>query len=244
MGALIDFLLLPETLPFSLALAFLFGFGLLEIATYYLGFGLLGFLDDLLPNFEAEAPDLSVSGKANAAVEGPSLLTKGLGWLGLAHVPLLVFLLMTLFLFGATGLLVQFTAASALERFLPTGLVAIGALFVTVPLVRRTAKTLGRLIPRDQTQAVSEATFQGRPATIVMGTARRGHPTQARLRDEHGQPHYVLVEPLDESRTLAQGEQVVLVQRVGARFLAIPFEEGLLPEPSPPVAAPVAVREK
>lgn len=164
---------------------------------------------------------------------GFSLVSQGLGWLGLAYVPLLVFLMLALLLFGTTGLLVQYAAASIFDAFLPTVLVALASLGVTVPALRAGARALGRVIPRDHSQAISEASFQGKLATIVLGTARRGHPTQARFRDAHGQTHYVLVEPFDDGRTLSQGEQVVLVERDGARFLAVSFEEALSPVTSP-----------
>jgi len=74
------------------------------------------------------------------------------------------------------------------------------------------------LVPKEESSAVSSETFVGREAEIVLGTARRDNPTQARLYDEHGRSHYVLVEPDDAAESFSQGERVLLVRSVGPRF--------------------------
>ena len=56
---------------------------------------------------------------------------------------------------------------------------------------------------------------------IVLGTARRNEPAQARLRDEHGKTHYVMVEPEFDGDELPSGTPVLLVKVDGSRFRAI-----------------------
>ena len=64
-------------------------------------------------------------------------------------------------------------------------------------------------------------TLVGRVAVIVTGEAKSGSAAQARVRDEHGQTHYIMVEPDTESDVFAQGASVLLVRRAGATFFAI-----------------------
>ena len=75
------------------------------------------------------------------------------------------------------------------------------AFFATLPIVRILGAGLARLIPQDQTYAVSFDSLVGRIATIVTGTARQGYPAQAKVPNEHGQTLYVMVEPDTEGMT-------------------------------------------
>jgi hypothetical protein len=56
---------------------------------------------------------------------------------------------------------------------------------------------------------------------ITLGNARRGYPAEARLKDEHGQLHYVMVEPDSDSEEFAQGSTVLLVKQESSVFRAI-----------------------
>jgi hypothetical protein len=77
-------------------------------------------------------------------------------------------------------------------------------------------------MPRDQTTAVSDASLVGRVGTIVIGVASAGRPAEARIRDEYGTTHYVMVEPEAEGESLVAGASVLLVRHVtGRRFHAI-----------------------
>ena len=62
------------------------------------------------------------------------------------------------------------------------------AFVASLPIVRISGGALGRVIPRDETTAVSIESLVGRIATVVSGTARAGYPAQARVTTEHGQP--------------------------------------------------------
>jgi hypothetical protein len=59
------------------------------------------------------------------------------------------------------------------------------------------------------------------PALITAGVATLGNPAQAKLRDEHGQPHYVLVEPESAEVELPAGTTVILKRQEGAVFKAV-----------------------
>ena len=74
---------------------------------------------------------------------------------------------------------------------------------------------------RDETESVSEKTFIGRIAVVTLGKARVGSPAQAKLRDQHGQTHYVMVEPDQPGEEFPAGTDVLLVRQVGAVFKSI-----------------------
>lgn len=125
-------------------------------------------------------------------------------------------------LFGLLGLGLQSLVHSLTGGRLLPGLIAAPLAFLaTLPLLRVTGGWVAELIPKDETSAVSERTFVGRIAVVTLGTARLGQPAQAKLRDEHGQTHYVLVEPDRPGFELTTGAAVRLVRRQGAVFTAI-----------------------
>lgn len=145
-----------------------------------------------------------------------------LGWLHLGKVPLTILLILFLSAFGLAGFAAQMLARQLFGQFLPLPLAALGALFLAVPAVRVLGGALGRILPRDETFAVSLDDLAGRIATVVTGTARQGRPAQARVRDALGRSHYVMVEPDHAGAEFPSGTEVLLVRRIGgSRFLAI-----------------------
>jgi hypothetical protein len=102
------------------------------------------------------------------------------------------------------------------------GLIAVPlALILSMPLTRITGKGLSKILPSDESSAITDESFIGRTAIVVLGTAKAGTTVQAKVRDEYGQHHYVLVE-LDEGEDdIPTGGQVILVKKMGARFLCI-----------------------
>jgi hypothetical protein len=77
------------------------------------------------------------------------------------------------------------------------------------------------VIPKDETEVVSENSFIGRVAVITLGEALRGKPAEAKLTDQFGQDHYLMVEPDQEIETFPQGTEVLIVRRQGAVFTGI-----------------------
>jgi hypothetical protein len=144
---------------------------------------------------------------------------------GIGRVPFMVWLALFLFLFSAIGLGIQELAdsltGSALDRWLAAVLAVGGALPVTGAL----ARPLGRLLPHDETTAVTLDTLVGRRATVTDGVARSGSPARARVYDYHGHPHHVMVEPHEASSELHSGDEVLLVRREGNQFYATALAE-------------------
>ena len=199
-----------------------------------LGGALSQFLESFLPDSVGDVdldadldPDIDTgfggaSGHAESMEVGSAnALSKLLGWLQVGRVPLLALLVAFLTVFGLSGLLVQAFARGLVGFPLPSLLAVVPAFLIALPGTRVAGRVMARMIPKDETSAVSRKTFIGRVATITLGTAARGQPAEARLTDEYGQNHYVRVEPDDKSETFAKGEQVLLVSRRASVFRAI-----------------------
>jgi hypothetical protein len=94
-----------------------------------------------------------------------------------------------------------------------------------LPVTGALARPLGRLLPHDETTAVTLDTLLGRRATVTDGVARSGSPARARVYDYHGHPHHVMVEPHEASSELHSGDEVLLVRREGNQFYATALAE-------------------
>jgi hypothetical protein len=195
---MLDFLLAPEMLPFSVALLVMLMIGAVEA----LGLG---------------AGAVHLDADVDVHADGGDLL----GWLGIGEVPLLVILVVLLALFGMTGLAGQQLAAALLGAPLSPWIAGPVAMAAALPLTGSCARALARILPHDETTAVELDSLIGKRATIVVGTARAGSPARAQVRDVHGQVHYVMVEPCDDVVTLNEGETALLVDRVGELFTAL-----------------------
>jgi membrane protein implicated in regulation of membrane protease activity len=126
-----------------------------------------------------------------------------------------------LFSFGLVGLILQQVIAGIFGRPGPWWLAAPLAVAVALPFTRLFGRLVSRILPGDETTAVARESLVGRWATIVTGKAEVGSAAQARVRDVHGQTHYVMIEPDDAGEIFDEGSQVIIVRHAGARFFAI-----------------------
>lgn len=145
----------------------------------------------------------------------------GLAWLHIGRLPLLVVLVLLLCAFALLGFALQGLAALVLGQDLSAWLAAPLALAGALPTTRGVGTALVRVLPRDESAAISATSFIGRTATLTAGEARAGKAAEARFLDEYGQTHYVMVEPESKSVTLRAGERVLLLRELRAgRYLA------------------------
>lgn len=191
-----------ETWPFGIALLLMLGLFIVEGAGLLLSFSPSGMLDGLMP----EMPD---------GVDGP------LGWLHLGKVPMLILLGIFLAGFALSGYAVQSFARVLLGAYLNAWIASVPAALAGVATVGVLGGLLARIIPSDETVAVSEQTLIGRAGVVIQGIAREGMAAQAKVRDVHGRAHYVMVEPDIAGQTFAEGAAVLLVKKQGAKFRAI-----------------------
>jgi hypothetical protein len=163
----------------------------------------------------AAGDGLDLDGDVN--VETPSLLS----WINVGRLPLLMLIVVFLFAFGMTGLIGQRLVAALVGAPAAWWLASPLAFAVALPATRVFGRLVARVMPRDETTAVSRDSLVGRVAAIVTGEARAASAAQARVRDAHGQVHYIMVEPDNAEDVFVQGASVVLVRHAGATFYAI-----------------------
>lgn len=197
-----SFLLSPDNVPFVAALVLMLLIGVVEA----LGLGGGAALGDGLDGADADVN-----------VETPSLLS----WINVGRLPLLMLIVVFLLAFGLTGLVGQAVLAGAIGRTLPWFAATPLAFAVALPVTRVFGRVVARILPKDETSAVSRDSLVGRVAVIVTGEARQGSAAEARVRDEHRQVHYVMVEPDEAGDVFPQGSSVLLVRHAGARYFAI-----------------------
>lgn len=222
---MIAFILADQNLPFAVALALMLLIAVLEGVTTVLGMGLSGILDSLMPEMDVDIDidmDVDVDADVDATHFHPTgPLTKVLSWLRIGQVPVLVLLVIFLTAFGLLGLGVQSVANRLTGYFIPS-LAAVGVAFaLALPMVRFFGGLLAKVIPKDETEAVSESSFIGMVAVITTGKAKKGSPAQGKLTDRYGQTHYVMIEPDEAGEEFLQGAEVLLVSQHSATFQAI-----------------------
>lgn len=192
-----DVLLAPENLPFGVALCLMVLIGLVEA----LGLGLGAAHLDLDTDLHADGDFL--------------------GWLGFGRVPLLILLVIFLALFALIGFGLQQLAGTLFGAPLSPWLAGPAAAILTLPLLGATARGAARVMPGDETSAVHRDSLLGKRATVTVGTARVGSPARARVHDQHGQQHFVMVEPTDERTLVPEGQSLLLVRREGDIFIGL-----------------------
>ncbi|KZY55532.1 hypothetical protein A3736_10565 [Erythrobacter sp. HI0063] len=206
-------LLEPHNLPFAIAMGLMVLLALVQV----LGLGDWGVDADL-------DVDPDIGADADASLQ-PGMVEGLLTLLGMGRVPLTIWLALFLLMFAGIGLSVQELATSLTGAPLYSWLAALIAGAAAVPVTGVLARPLGAILPKDHTTVVSTQSLIGRRATITDGVARTGSPARARVRDVHGQAHYVMVEPHEQSSELHSGDEVLLVRREKDQFYATALAE-------------------
>lgn len=194
-----DFLLAPQSLPFMAAALLVLFIGIVEAVAVMAGLSFSGMLDNL---------DVAAD--------------SWLGWLHVGKAPLLVLLVILLTTFSLIGLTMNAITHGLFGIYLFPLISVPIALVGAVPLTRVSGSAIARIIPKDETSAVSLDTLVGHVAVVMSGTARANYPAEAKLKNDQGQTFYVRVEPEGESAEFKSGDSVLLVKQIsGSRFLAI-----------------------
>jgi len=141
--------------------------------------------------------------------------------LSVGRVPVLMLVVVFLTGFGLSGWIAQNIIHGVLGFYLPAFLMIIPAFVVALLATRHGGLLLARIMPKEETDAVSADTFVGQVAVILRGEAKPGLPAEAKLKDIKGKAQYVLVEPDLADAVFKAGDKVLLVERDGATFKAI-----------------------
>jgi len=226
---MLEFLSLPGMQPFALSMGLLLAILALEVVSALIGApwsSLTGNADvdidlDVGTDIDIDV-DIDADVGIDGAADGIGLVEGSLSWLGLGRVPFLILLAGLLAAFSASGSIVQLIAFS-IAGTLPGWLASLIALPPTLFGTRWFAIGAAKVLPGDETAAVSVDSLIGAVARITVGIARSDLPADARVRDRLGYTHYVRVRPEDPSASYPKGTRVVLVAREGTVFTAIPM---------------------
>ena len=220
---MIDALLNAGNIAFSGALAVMLLIAAVEGVGALIGASVSEHLQSLLPDTDVDA---NAGIDVSEAALGP--FTKALGWLRVGKIPVLMLLVAFLTIFGLGGIVLQSLVKGAFGSYLPSWIAVPAVSVGSLLLLRAVGGVLSRVIPMEETDAVTEDSFVGLVATITLGTARRGEPAEAKLRDAHGHTHYVMVEPDDPQDAFAASKEVLIIRRMNDRFAVVDYQTELL----------------
>ena len=204
----------PSNIVFSISLCLMFFFGLFEMVLVLIGGSSHSVLDQFLPGDTGHQTDLTIDADQ-------SVFMKVLDWMYWGRVPLFVWLIIFLTVYSLTGFIIQGLMLHYISMTFSAWLIAPACLFLCMPLVRISTQLIARILPQDETTAIYSDELIGRTAVIVLGHAKLNSPAQAKVYDQFGQLHYVMVEP-EQDETFKQGQSVVLTQKTQIGFQANP----------------------
>lgn len=210
MSALLEHVMAPEVRPFAIAAAMIVIVGSVEVVAMLVGASISEML-----GIAVDFSHPSDSGVVNA-----------ISWINLGGVPLLIFILLLLGAFSITGFLIQ-DLARMVAGPLPVTIASLGALAASVPLVRMSSRFIAKIIPKDESYAVGLGDLVGRVGEVVIGPLDQGPPGRVSVADVHGNRHFVWAVAAPSSEPLPQGTLVLLVDRVGSRFVAVEASDEL-----------------
>lgn len=203
-------LLAPYNTPFAVALAVLALLVLVQLAG----------LGHLFPDADLHA-DLDLHADIHVDADGLDFGGGLASLLGIGKLPLVVWLSFFLAAFALIGLSLQHLVAGLFGAPFGAAAASGAALLVAVPVNALITDLVGRVWPRDETTAVPIEALLGKRGTISIGTARRGSPARAAVRDHFGHTHHVMVEPHADEDAFEAGDEVLLVHRDGDLFYAM-----------------------
>ena len=197
--------------------------GAIELVALLVGFSPSASIESALPDIDIpdlDGPDLDVPELHGPDLHGAELghveagpLSLILGWFSVGRVPILVLFVIALTSFAVAGYVIQWTAHGILGDALNAGIASIPAAIAAAYSTRWLGRFLGRIFPKDQTEAASRRELVGAYATIIRGTARQGQPAEAKTTDLRGRTHYILLEPNLPEQSYTAGDRVFIVGR-------------------------------
>lgn len=231
-----DLYLTDPFVPFTIALALLFGLLALEILLLLVGSTLLGMGADAEIDVDIDAPDLGdldidfgnidiadfeiadVGADADADLDAD--VDSGTGadavgpaaWLGIGKMPILIWVAAVLMAFGLSGVLLQKAAIGIFGFALPAIVVTLPAGLIALWFAARFGNFFARVLPKTETTALSERHLGRRTGTVTQGTAKRGSPAEVRVSDRHGNMHHLRGEPLKDEDVIPAGTDVLVLR--------------------------------
>ena len=211
---MVAFLTSPGLWPFTLALCLLVALMLVELFMMLVGVSMLS-ADVDGPELDADIDlDADLELDAELGADGAEAGGGVSAWLGLGRVPLAFWVASALTGFGVSGYVIQSLMSGAVGGVLPAMLAVPAAIPPTVFFAKFVSGWLGRVLPKTESSALTERGLTGLHGTITQGTAKPGVPAEVRVKDRHGNTHYLRLEPYEDV-ALPQGSDVTVVRRDG-----------------------------
>ena len=209
-------LLNPQNVLFTVALGLFLLIFLIQLLGVLSGFEVFGFLDNLLPN-----ADMGVDADLDLPDVNPGFLDSVMSMLKLGRVPFVFTFILFLLLFSLIGLYAQLALVHCGLPRLHWLIASPAAFVVTLPLLRLGNGILEKVLPKDETAAISSDTFIGRIATITIGSVTHERHSEARLLGPDGKTHYVQVVADNEGMSFRKGDAVLIVGRRGEGLFTV-----------------------
>jgi hypothetical protein len=193
-------LIASQNIIFSIPLAIVFIIGFIEGVLSLLGLGLSSTLDDFFSDI-----DLTPHSEVSTFSELLSFINKG-------NIPTLMVFLSALTSFGLLGLIFHKIYFSLFDSFLSNFILVPIIFLLSIPLTSIFSVFLSKILPKDETTAISNKVFIGKVALITQGTASQNRSAEARYIDMYNQEHYIRVKP-NNNEEFNQGEKVIIMER-------------------------------
>ena len=226
---MIEAFLTPNAYPFSIALCVVLGLFILELISLLLGGSIMAIGSDA-PDVDLDLDaDFDIDLDVDAVLDiEPDLDTEFgggptgvLGWLGIGEVPFLIWLVSFLTIFGLTGLLTLNVGNAITGLTMSLAITVPVAIIVATYAARFIARIVASIMPKTESTAMRTRFLGGHHGVISQGTARRGQPAEAKLKDRHGNTHYLRVEPLEDDVEIPQGRDVHVIRKRDGMFFVV-----------------------
>lgn len=204
-----EFLFSDTHFWFSTAIGIVLLLFLIEVLGLMFGMSIIGVFDDLT-DIDSDMDGSSVSALSS--------------WLNLDKLPMIIWLVIFLTLFGLTGYLIGYGFSLFTYTLPPLWLSLPLAILGALTITGRFGIVLARILPKVESAAVHDDDFVGAAASITIGVARQGNPAEAKFTDKFSQSHYVLVEPFEEEEQFHQGDRIILIKKGPRSWLATRYK--------------------
>lgn len=201
---MLSFLLNDANFWYSCALGFVASLLLLEVIGMFFGLSILGLTDDPAPLYTDSATNVTALAS----------------WLALDKLPLMIWLVLLCTCFGLIGLTFNFLSLSILASYTTQWTVMSLAVVLGLVLTKSLGGVLAHLLPKQETSATREEDLVGTVGHITVGVGTPNNPAEGKFNDAFGQPHYVMVEPIESAEEFKQGDKVVLIQKQAQSWVA------------------------
>lgn len=210
---MIEAFLTPDAYPFSIALCVVLGLFILELISLILGGSIMAIGSD--------APDVDLDIEPDLDTDVSGSPAGVLGWLGIGEVPFLIWLVSFLTVFGLSGLFLLTVAGTVTDLTPPLAVTVPIAIGAATYCARFIARIVATIMPKTESSAMRTRFLGGHHGTITQGTARRGSPAEAKIKDRHGNTHYLRVEPLEDDVEIPQGADVHVIRKRDGMFFVV-----------------------